>query len=158
MAVVRGIRGAVRADNNSRNAIFAATLELLQRIVEKNEIKSTSVASIFLTATPDLNAEFPAYAVREMGWTKVPLLCAQEIAVPGAMTRVIRVLLHVNTTKTQDEIMHLYLGDTAELRPDLTQTRNAADSTNGDHQVSDQATSLIEKYQQKPSKSARRKR
>ena len=120
MAVVRGIRGAVRAKENTRQAILEATRKLLKRVAEQNEIQPDDIASILLTATVDLNADFPAYAVREMGWTRVPVLCAQEIEVPDSMTRLIRVLLHVNTSKSQDEIKHQYLGETRNLRPDFS--------------------------------------
>ncbi len=118
--MVRGIRGAIRAGENSKEAIFAATTELLRAILERNEIDSEEIASIFLTTTPDLTADFPAYAVRGNGFGDVPVLCASEIAVPGAMTRVVRLLIHVNTDKLQNEIKHVYLGDTTKLRPDLS--------------------------------------
>lgn len=117
--MVRGIRGAVQVNKNSKKEIFVATQRLLRKIVKENNIKLEDIASIFLTATIDLNADFPAYAVREMGWNSVPLLCAQEIEVPGAMTKLIRVLVHVNCEKSQDEIKHQYLGATKKLRSDL---------------------------------------
>lgn len=116
---VRGIRGANSVRENSREAIHEATRELIQAIMNENDIESKNIASIFLTATPDLNADFPAYAVRELGFTSVPLLCAAEIDVSGAMKSLIRVLIHVNTDLDQDEVRHVYLGGTAKLRPDL---------------------------------------
>lgn len=116
----RGIRGAIRVRSNSRDEILAATAEMPTAIVDANNIKTEDIVSIFLTATPDLNAEFPAYAARQMGWKFVPLMCAQEIAKPGAMDKMIRVLIHVNSDLTQTEIRHQYLGETAKLRPDLT--------------------------------------
>lgn len=118
--MVRGIRGAVQANKNSKKEIFVATQRLLQKILKENNINLEDIASIFLTATVDLNADFPAYAVREMGWNSVPLLCAQEMDVPGAMKRVIRVLVHVNYDKSQNEIKHQYLGATKKLRKDLS--------------------------------------
>ena len=118
---VRGIRGAIQAGANSEASIFDATQELLRKLLEHNSLDRTTIASVFLTATADLDAAFPAYAVREMGgWDLVPLLCAQELDVPGAMPRVIRILLHVNTDLPQTAIRHVYLGETARLRPDLT--------------------------------------
>ena len=117
--MMRGIRGAICAEANSREAVFGATRTLLTKMIESNEIEIERIASIFLTATPDLTADFPAYAAREIGLSLVPLLCATEIDVPGAMKRVIRILIHVDTEKHQDEIRHLYLGETARLRPDL---------------------------------------
>lgn len=116
---VRGIRGAITAKANTKGDIFEATKELLKAIVEANQIDPEDIASIFLTTTPDLNADFPASAARELGWHLVPLLCAREIDVPNAMSRLIRVLMHVNTAKSQAEIRHLYLGEAAVLRPDL---------------------------------------
>ncbi len=117
--VVRGIRGAIAVRENTAEEIFRGTEEVLRKIVEVNEIDIGDIASVFLTTTPDLNAEFPATAARRMGWNMVPLLCAREIDVPGRMPRLIRVLMHVNTTKTQQEIKHQYLGEAAVLRPDL---------------------------------------
>jgi len=116
---VRGIRGANSVRENTREAIHGATRELIQAIMEQNDIDTKNIASIFLTATADLNADFPAYAVRELGFDSVPLLCASEIDVPGAMKSLIRLLIHVNTELGQDEVRHVYLGGTAKLRPDL---------------------------------------
>ena len=109
----------MRAEANTSVAILSATKRLLLKIVVENEIEPTDIASILLTATVDLNADFPAYAVREIGWTMVPVLCAQEIEVPNSMTRLIRVLMHVNTSRPQDKIKHQYLGETRSLRLDL---------------------------------------
>lgn len=117
--MVRGIRGAVQTNKNSKKEIFVATQRLLQKIVKENNIDPEDIASIFLTATVDLNADFPAYAVREMGWNSVPLLCAQEMDVPNSMKKVIRVLVHVNCDKSQQEIKHQYLGATKKLRKGL---------------------------------------
>jgi len=124
MTKVRGIRGAIRVADNSRESIHAATRELLQAIIANNRLDPDDIASIFLTTTPDLNADFPAYAVRALGWTYVPLLGAQEVAVPGAMTRVVRVLLHVNSDRPPDQIRHCYLGETKSFRPDLAEGDN----------------------------------
>lgn len=117
--MMRGIRGAVCASANSREAVFEATRNLLIQMFSKNDIETERIASIFITATPDLTADYPAYVVREMGLTQIPLMCATEINVPGAMQRVIRILIHFDTEKQQSEIRHLYLGDAARLRPDL---------------------------------------
>jgi len=116
---VRGLRGAITADANTRTSILEATKELLLALVEENNIALEDIASIFFTTTPDLNAEFPALAARELGWTQIPLLCATEIDVPGSTPRCIRVLMHVNTTKKQEELKHVYLKDAAGLRPDI---------------------------------------
>lgn len=120
--MLRGIRGAIQADANREQEIHAATQTLLTELLQRNEIDREAIASVFLTCTVDLNAAFPAYAVREMGgWDLVPLLCAQEMEVPSGMPRVIRILLHVNTDKPQSEIHHVYSGATARLRPDLAE-------------------------------------
>ncbi len=120
MAYIRGIRGAIRVDENNAEAIDKATRELLEKMVSANDVDTSDIASIFLTTTVDLDAEFPAYTARDMGWTMVPLLCAQELKVPHSMTRMLRILIHVNTEKPQNEIKHQYLGEAANLRPDLT--------------------------------------
>lgn len=121
---VRGIRGAITVSENEVDAILAATEKLLKTMVEANDLNIDDIASIFLTATPDLDAEFPAYAARKLGWKQVPLMCAREIAKPGAMEKIIRILIHANTDKKQNEIKHQYLGATAQLRPDLSGGNN----------------------------------
>ncbi len=113
----RGVRGATTATANTREAICSATQELLRRLIEANEIPMEEIASAFFTVTDDLDAEYPALAARDIGWVYVPLLCAREIAVPGGLARCIRVLLHVNTEKTQERIRHVYLREAAILRP-----------------------------------------
>lgn len=117
--MMRGVRGAICASANSREAIFEATRKLLVHIFAKNDIEIEDIGAIFITATKDLNADYPAYAVREMGLKMVPLMCATEIDVPGALQRVIRILIMFNTDKPQDQIKHLYIGDASRLRPDL---------------------------------------
>lgn len=117
--MVRGVRGAIQVKKNDRKEIFEATQKLLKKIIQVNQILREDIASVFLTATTDLNADFPAYAVRKMGWKEVPLLCAQEIEVPHGLPRVIRILLHFNTDKPQSAIKHQYLDGTKKMRPDL---------------------------------------
>jgi chorismate mutase len=116
---VRGIRGAIQVGENSREGILAACTELLQQLLQVNEIVLDDIVSILFTATDDLNAEYPAYAAREMGLSFVPLLCAREMNVPGSMSRVIRILIHVNTDKPLKQIRHQYLGEAGRLRPDI---------------------------------------
>ena len=116
---VRGIRGAITADENTPESINEATTELLLAIMRKNQLVLEDVVSIFFTVTADLNADFPASAARDLGWNMVPLLCATEIDVPGSIGKCIRVLVHVNTTKTQKDIVHCYLREAGNLRPDL---------------------------------------
>lgn len=116
----RGIRGAVPVPANTKSAIAAATRRLLREMVRANGVRPEDIAAVYLTATPDLNADFPAYAARGLGWRHVPLLCAQEIAVPGSMPRLVRALMIVNTARAQADIRHRYLGAAARLRPDLS--------------------------------------
>ncbi len=118
--VCRGVRGATVATENRADAILAATRELLEAMVAANQIEPGDVASALFTATPDLDAAFPAAAARSLGWVDVPLLDAQEIDVPGGLARAIRVLLHWNTTTPQQAIRHIYLNGAEVLRPDLT--------------------------------------
>ena len=115
----RGIRGATTVEANSGEAILEATAELLAAMVKANEIEAEDVASAFFTTTPDLNAEFPALAARRLGWDDVPLLCGHEMAVPGSLPMCLRILLHVNTDKTADQMVHVYLRGASALRPDF---------------------------------------
>jgi chorismate mutase len=116
--VCRGVRGAIAARENSREAILAATRELLEAIVAANNIDPEDIASIYFTATIDLNATYPALAARQLGWLDLALLCGQELEVPDSLRRCIRVLLHWNTSKSVKEIVHVYLGEAVVLRPD----------------------------------------
>ena len=88
-------------------------------MVRRNNIDRRDVASVIFSTTPDLDAEFPALAARQLGWLDVPLLCGHEIAVPGSLPRCIRVLVHWNTDTPQSEIQHIYIRDAVRLRPDL---------------------------------------
>lgn len=119
MTAVRGIRGAITVERDDAALISDATERLLREIVAQNGIMSEDVASALFTLTPDLVSAGPASAARRMGWTLVPLLNFTEAAVAGALPKVIRVLLHVNTAKRQDEIVHVYLDGARVLRPDL---------------------------------------
>jgi chorismate mutase len=122
---VRGIRGATTVEQNDAAAILEATRELLQAMLEANaSLKTEDLASAIFTLTPDLDAVFPARAARQMGWTDVPLMCAQEIPVPGGLPHCIRVLLHWNTDVPQADIQHVYLRQAVGLRPDLGERRS----------------------------------
>ncbi len=116
MTGVRGIRGATSADTNSKEAILEATTELLGRLVEANDVDVDDVAAAYFTATDDLNAEFPALAARQIGWTKAALMCAREMNVEDGAKRCIRVLLLVNTDKTPEDIEFVYLRGASNLR------------------------------------------
>ena len=114
----RGIRGATTVQENTPEAILEAAAELLTELMRANDFKAGDVASAFFTTTRDLNAEFPAVAANRMGWTSVALLCGHEMDVPGSLAMCLRVLLHVNTEKQQDEVKHIYLRGANVLRPD----------------------------------------
>jgi chorismate mutase len=116
---VRAVRGATQVDHNDRDEILDATAELVAEVLYRNKLTPDDVISILFTATPDLTAEFPAYAARKMGLGDVPLLCATEIAVPGSMPRVLRVMAHVETNLRRAEVRHVYLRGAAQLRSDL---------------------------------------
>ena len=118
---VRAIRGAIQAEENSAGSISSATKELLLAILEANQIERGDIISVILTATPDLNATFPAAAAREIGFESVPLLCAVEIDVPGALSRVIRAMVTVETSLLPSSIAHIYLGGAKALRKDIAQ-------------------------------------
>lgn len=120
---LRGIRGATTVAGNDADSILDGTEELLREIVRQNEIEIDWIASALFTLTPDLTAVFPAAAARRIGWTLVPLLNFTEIGVPGGLPRCIRVLIHVNTERSQSEIAHVYLHEARSLRPDLPQKR-----------------------------------
>ena len=120
MTAVRGIRGATTVDVDEPSRVLTATRELLEAILSANQLEDfDAIVSAIFTTTSDLNSAFPAEAARELGMHQVPLLCASEIPVPESMSRCIRVLLHVNTTKPQSEMVHVYLRDAQRLRPDV---------------------------------------
>jgi chorismate mutase len=119
----RGIRGATTAAENTADSILGATGELLTRLISVNQIVAEDTAAIFFTATPDLDATFPARAARDLGYVNVPLMCSQEIPVSFAPVRCIRVLMLVNTFKRVEEIVHVYLRGAASLRSDLNDAR-----------------------------------
>ena len=114
----RGIRGATTATENTREAILEATRELLQLLIAANGIKPEDIASAIFTTTPDLNAEFPAVAARELGWIDTALLCGHEMNVPGSLQRCIRVLVHWNTTRHASDVVHVYIRGARGLRPE----------------------------------------
>ena len=116
---VRGIRGAITAGANSSAAIISASERLLIAMVEANRVEASDIAAVFFTTTDDLNAEFPAAAARALGWSKVPLLCGHEMAVPDRLRACIRALMLVNSSATQAAVKHIYLEGATALRPDL---------------------------------------
>jgi chorismate mutase len=113
------LRGAISVPSNDAETILSCTQELMEQLVERNGLSSEDVVSAIFTCTDDLDAEFPAVAARQMGWDRVPLLCTRELAVPGALPMVIRVMLHYYA---DDEHIsrHVYLGEARKLRRDLS--------------------------------------
>ncbi len=113
----RGIRGATTVERNDRESILKGTRELLEVLVRLNGLRPEDIGWVWFTVTPDLDAEFPAFAARELGWTEVPLMCGREIDVPGALGKCVRVLLSWNTAKSQREVRHAFLRGAKSLRP-----------------------------------------
>lgn len=118
---VRAVRGAVQVERDDPAEIAARTAQLVAEVLDRNALTHDDVISVFFTMTPDLVSTFPAAAARALGLRDVPLLCATEIAVPGAMRRVIRLLAHVQTARPRSAVEHVYLHGAERLRPDLTQ-------------------------------------
>jgi chorismate mutase len=122
---VRGIRGATTVKQNNEKEILQATTELLLQIVAENQVIPEDICSVFVTTTQDLTATFPARAIREMNsWELVPLMCSLEIPVQPSLPLCIRLMVHINTTKTQKQMNHVYLNDAAALRPDIAAKTN----------------------------------
>lgn len=115
---VHGIRGAVSVLENSVQEITEKTQTMVKEIINQNQIHPDDIAGAFFTVTSDLNAEFPAKAVRELGWDQVPMICQTEMKVPGSLPGIIRVLVLINTEKSSREMRHVYLGKAQSLRPD----------------------------------------
>ena len=134
--MVRGIRGATTVPENTREAILEAAAELLDAMVRANDVDREHVASAFFTTTTDLNAEFPAVAARNAGWTDVPLMCGHEMSVPGGLPRCLRLLLHVNTERSLQEVRHVYLRGAVALRPDLAQAAGGEQAASGEEAAS----------------------
>jgi chorismate mutase len=121
---VQGIRGATVASANTPEAIRGATRELLQAITQANQLDPADIASLIFSVTPDLTAEAPARAARELGWDEVAMMCLAEMDVPSGLARCIRVLIHWNTEKWSDEVCHVYLHAAGQLRPDRAARAN----------------------------------
>ena len=118
--ILRGVRGATTVESNSRDEILQATRQLLALMIRINGIEPEDVGSAIFSLTRDLDVEFPALAARQLGWLDVPLLCTYEVDVPGSLRRCVRILVHWNTEKPQNEIQHVYIKDAVKLRPDLS--------------------------------------
>jgi len=119
--MVRAIRGAIQVSVNDRESILDGTTELVTEVMTRNDLTPDDVISVVFTATRDLDAEFPALAARKLGFHEVPLLCATEIDVRGALPRVVRLLMHVDTARPRLELQHVYLRGATALRLDIAQ-------------------------------------
>jgi chorismate mutase len=118
---VRAIRGAISIERDERDELLSAVAELLTAILERNQLTTDDLISVIFTVTPDIRSEFPALGARLLGMKDVPLLCAQEIDVAGAMPRVVRVMVHAEATLARAEIQHIYLRGAEALRMDIAQ-------------------------------------
>ncbi|GGO95231.1 chorismate mutase [Wenjunlia tyrosinilytica] len=118
---VRAVRGAVQLERDEAEHMHEQVSELLTAMIERNELSVDDLISVMFTATPDLHSDFPAVGARKLGITDVPLICAQELDVPGALPRVVRILAHVETSRGKSDINHVYLGAAAALRRDIAQ-------------------------------------
>lgn len=116
---VRAVRGAIQVDRDDPADILAATRELITEVLAHNGIGAEDLISIVFTLTPDLTSCFPAAAARDLGFADLPLLCATEVAVPGALPRVVRLLAHVESDAPRAAVRHVYLRGATRLRPDL---------------------------------------
>ncbi|KEF40540.1 chorismate mutase [Schinkia azotoformans MEV2011] len=122
--MIRGIRGAITVKENNANEMVANTKILLDEMIEKNEIVPENVVQVLITATEDLDAVFPARAMRMLdGWTYVPVMCMREIPVVNSLEKCIRIMMTVETDIPQDQIDHIYLEGAVVLRPDLSMNK-----------------------------------
>ncbi|MBM7094649.1 MULTISPECIES: chorismate mutase [Alteribacter] len=120
--MIRGIRGAATVEDNAAEEILSATKSLISEIIEKNKVHPEEISHIWITVSPDLNATFPARALRDLeGFDRVPVMCAQEIPVDGALERCIRMMVTAETSLSQAAVQHVYSGEAVRLRPDLVQ-------------------------------------
>ncbi|WHY17840.1 chorismate mutase [Paenibacillus sp. G2S3] len=123
--VNRGIRGATTVTKNEEAEILRETVILLREIVERNDVIAENISNVWITMTNDLDATFPARAIREIeGWEMVPLMCSTEIPVKGSLPKCIRLMVQINTDKSQREIRHVYLNEAQKLRPDLSERKS----------------------------------
>lgn len=118
--MVRGVRGATTVESDEEQSVLEATQELVEEMAKENAISPTDIISVLVSTTTDVKSTFPAKAVRSInGWMYVPVMCTNEIEVPGAMPLCIRILMHVNTDTPQQLIKHIYQNEAVKLRPDL---------------------------------------
>ena len=124
---VRAVRGATQLDSDEREHLLARVAEMVRGVMSANALEVDDFISIIFTATSDLHSEFPAYAARQLGFHDVPLVCARELEIEGSMPRVVRMMAHVETTRSRQDITHVYLHGAAALRRDLTNVQAVPD-------------------------------
>lgn len=124
---VRAVRGATQLDEDTREHMLDRVAEMVLDVMQSNALEVDDFISVIFTATSDLVSEFPAYAARRLGFGDVPLICARELEIAGSMPRVVRMMAHVETGLTRGEVTHVYLHGAANLRRDLTKTRDVPD-------------------------------
>lgn len=123
--MMRGIRGATTVHQNHAEEIINETKIMIEEMAKANQIDPEDIASVLISVTPDINATFPAKALRLIdGWKYVPVMCMPEINVPGSLPNCIRVMMTVNTSKSQQAVEHIYLNEAVKLRPDLMDEKN----------------------------------
>ncbi len=119
--MVRAIRGATTINENTAEEIFSVTIELLKEMTRQNDIRKDDIISIIFSVTSDIDAAFPATAARQIGWTKTAMLCTYEMDVPGSLRKCIRVMMHIETEKDNNELKYVYLREAKRLRPDIAE-------------------------------------
>jgi chorismate mutase len=125
---VRAIRGATQLERDERDHLLERVTEMMTLLLTDNDLDADQLISVIFTATDDVRSEFPAYAARRLGLVDVPLLCARELEIEGSLPRIVRVMTHVDTDLTRDEITHVYLHGAASLRRDLTRVASHDDA------------------------------
>lgn len=128
MTSLKAFRGATQLSADSKAEMKEAVVELVKEVMAANSLGNDDLISILLTATPDLHSDFPAAGVRDLGLVDLPLICAQELDIEGALPRTIRILIHANSSLSRSEITHKYLRGAAVLRPDLAQKPNGLEN------------------------------
>jgi chorismate mutase len=124
--MIRAIRGATTVEHNDEQEIIAETEQLLREMIRQNGVQAEDVVSVLISATDDLNATFPAKALRNIaGWTYVPVMCMREINVPHSLPKCIRVMMTVHSQASQRDVRHVYLRNAVQLRPDLSLTEKS---------------------------------
>lgn len=116
---LRALRGATTLDVDSAEQMLERVPPLVTEMLRRNDLSKDALVSVIFTATPDIHSMFPATAAREAGLGDVPLLCAQELAIDGGTARCVRVLMHITTDRSREELRHVYLEGAAGLRDDL---------------------------------------